>query len=124
MTPDGADELAPREGSRVSLFMLANITFEPSKGFLPVRVRNLSAGGIMVESGRMYAPGHPAICEIKGIGEIPGVVAWASGGRMGIRFDVEVDPNAARMTPAKADKDESLFHRLISPGRRPGLAIR
>jgi hypothetical protein len=40
--------------------------------------------------------GEAVIVEVRGIGVVPGKVAWVSGGRIGITFDETVDPHLAR----------------------------
>jgi hypothetical protein len=66
--------------------------------------------------------GHRATCEIKGIGEVGGEVAWVAAGRLGIKFDSEVDPDAARQSVGKPKTDTG--YKPIIVGRRPGLNIR
>lgn len=112
-----------REANRRSMFLSATVAFGDKVQPVAVRVRNLSAGGIMIESAQVLPEGHRVVCDVKGIGEIPGTVAWATGGRMGISFDNEVDPAAARYSPDKTSVIPP-GPPLVIPTRRPGLAIR
>lgn len=92
----GADEAArQRNDSRDSLFLAARL----SVGGLAaeqVRVRNLSAGGLMAEYPAPVEAGTPVLLELRGIGEIGGRIAWATDGRIGVAFDQQIDPMRAR----------------------------
>jgi hypothetical protein len=111
-----------RAKARVSMFLSASLLFEGESKVIDVRIRNLSPGGMMVDSTKAFKMGHRATCEIKGIGEVGGEVAWVAAGRIGIKFDSEVDPDAARQSVGKAKVDTG--YKPIIVGRRPGLAIR
>lgn len=60
------------------------------------RVRNLSAGGMMVEISNPFDKGDALLIELRGIGEVTGHVAWAEHGRIGIALDSPIDPTLAR----------------------------
>jgi PilZ domain len=121
---DQMAEAAKRERAkaRISMFLSANILFDGETKAIDVRIRNLSPGGMMVDSAKAFNMGHRAKCEIKGIGEIGGEVAWVAAGRIGIKFDSEVDPDAARQSIGKAKLNTGF--QPVPPSRRPGLAIR
>lgn len=90
------DEVArQRNEARDSLFLSAVLTIDglPSE---QVRVRNLSAGGLMAEYPAPVMIGTPVKIELRGIGHIPGHVAWATAGRIGIAFIGQIDPLRAR----------------------------
>jgi hypothetical protein len=102
----GAD-VAPsskRNTARDSLFLIGRLTFADIKQTYDVRIRNLSATGMMAECKAIVLPGHAVVVETKGIGEIAGKVAWAAEGRLGIAFDVQIDPSLAR-NPGKASNE-------------------
>jgi hypothetical protein len=61
-----------------------------------VRVRNLSAGGLMIETERPMAVGTVLILGLRGIGEVTGRVAWYAEGRAGVALDAPIDPKRAR----------------------------
>ena len=61
-----------------------------------VRIRNLSAGGMMAELGRAVPVGTAGTLEVRGIGEVRGRVAWCAEGRVGIALDAPIDPKRAR----------------------------
>lgn len=92
----GSDDAATqRNNSRDSLFLVAKLTVTglPAE---QVRVRNLSAGGLMAEYPSPIEPGTTVLIDLRGIGEIRGRIAWATDGRIGIAFDNPIDPLKAR----------------------------
>ena len=114
-------EQGKRQEKRDSLFLSATVTIEGGKPF-STRVRNLSAGGMMIDVTADPVPGAPLVAEVRGIGEIVGRIAWSSPGRAGVAFAQEIDPRLARAGGApKVGLPEYL---KSVPGRRPGLAIR
>lgn len=88
---DASNRAKPRD----SLFLAARFTAMgmPAE---QVRVRNLSAGGMMVEYPAPIDPGTRVEVELRGIGQVGGRVAWATDGRIGIAFDRHIDPLKAR----------------------------
>ena len=87
-----------RSKGRDSLFLMATIrkVSEPDREEIPVRVRNLSEIGLMADYLDIAEPGEAVSVEVRGIGKVPGMVAWVEDGRIGITFDTEVDPMLAR----------------------------
>ena len=61
-----------------------------------IKVRNLSPGGMMVESPVGFPRGQAIEAELRGIGAVLGRVAWTAGGRIGVAFDQPIDPRLAR----------------------------
>jgi hypothetical protein len=61
-----------------------------------VRIRNLSAGGLMAETPVRVTRGEKVEVQLNTIGWIGGSVAWATEGRIGIAFDHPIDPKSAR----------------------------
>ena len=97
--PRPASESIPRRAlSRDHLFLSASIRKEgdPDAISASVRVRNLSAVGLMADFTDVAAPGDAVIVTVRGIGSVAGMVSWVRRGRIGITFDVEVDPKMAR----------------------------
>jgi hypothetical protein len=119
MTQD--DEQGQRHEKRDSLFLSALVAIDGGRPF-STRVRNLSAGGMMIDIARDQIPGTPLVAELRGIGEVTGRIAWSSPGRAGVAFNEEIDPRLARTSStAKHEMPEFL---KTAPGRRPGLAVR
>ncbi len=88
------DDASQRSGARDSLLLTAMLTIDGVKEH--VRVRNLSSGGLMAEHAQPLAIGLAVTVEVRGIGVVPGRIAWCTDGRVGIAFDREIDPLAAR----------------------------
>ena len=82
--------------SRDSLFLLARLRSPALADIYPVRVRNLSAGGLMMEFETPLDRDTPVEVEVRGLGWVAGRVAWFTQGRTGIAFDQPVDPQRAR----------------------------
>ncbi len=110
-----------RHEKRDSLFLSASVDLE---GFEPftTRVRNLSAGGMMIDAPLAIPSGATLTAELRGVGKVTGCVAWSSLGRAGIAFDREIDPRLARSaSPAKSELP--VYLKPVST-RRTGLTIR
>lgn len=107
------DPSSQRSGSRDSLLLAAQLRVDDEPE-MTVRVRNLSAGGLMAEYAQPAAPGMRVEVEVRGVGWIGGRIAWAAEGRIGIAFDREIDPMAARK-PVGAGRSASYG----KPLRRP-----
>ena len=93
---DGAEGSIKRGRSRDSLFLKATLQFANEPKSREIRVRNLSEGGMMAEFDRVVPSGTPVTIAVRGVGEVPGRVAWCAEGRAGISFDVPIDPKLAR----------------------------
>lgn len=93
LAPD--DPAKQRNDSRDSLFLAAKLTVAglPAE---QVRVRNLSAGGLMAEYPSPIDAGTPVKIELRGVGEVIGRIAWATDGRIGIAFASQINPMLAR----------------------------
>jgi hypothetical protein len=90
---DGAHN---RQDSRDSLFLMADMRVPGTKDVTAIRVRNLSSGGLMADYPEGLDQGMAVEFEVRGIGWIPGKVAWSAAGRIGVAFDRQIDPMAAR----------------------------
>ncbi len=120
--PDGgetAKAAGARAQARDSMMMSATIRRAGSDApALPMRVRNISSGGLMGEVDLVLAAGESVELSLKTVGQIQGTVAWADDGRIGIAFAVPVDRLRARrsipVTPARPAPGQQ-------QARRPGL---
>lgn len=111
-----------REKSRHSLFLSADVIFDDSPKQHTVRVRNVSAGGMMIDVTAPREKGLGVTARLENIGEVRGMVVWSTAKRIGITFDQEIDPNLARHKPTAAPVPG--YKRPYVESRRPGLAIR
>lgn len=93
---DGADRGPARTASRDSLFLLTSFSTEDGAPLGKARVRNLSATGLMAHCERAIPVGVRVVFDLRGIGEIKGVVAWSRDDRIGLSFDQDIDPHLAR----------------------------
>lgn len=94
-----------RDVERDSVFLLTHLTCERGRAIGSVKVRNLSAGGMMVEGDVRAERGERITAELRNIGFVAGMVVWVQGRRMGIAFDEPVDPKQARMQIPGGDKE-------------------
>ena len=89
--------LETRNVARDSLFLFAELTFEGQPETVKVKVRNLSAGGMMAEgAGVEVNRGDRLSVELRNVGSVKGNVAWVQGTRFGIAFETEIDPKIVR----------------------------
>jgi hypothetical protein len=84
----GPEPLASRP-PRVAVLRSATITADGR--CQPARVRNLSAGGAMIEIDRGFAAGAAVLLEMADGRCYRGRVCWAQRGRLGIAFDQPFD---------------------------------
>lgn len=85
-----------RQVDRDSLFLLAQLRVDGQDHVTRVKVRNLSAGGMMAEGEVQVLRGALVEVELRNIGWVDGTVAWKQGNRFGIAFVDEIDPRVAR----------------------------
>lgn len=101
---------------RDSLFLLADITFEDSEEQHKVKVRNLSPGGMMVESNLEVVQGQRLVAVLRNIGPVKGQVAWTRSARFGVAFDREINHKLARQpVGGQADVPRYLRTTLTTP---------
>jgi len=95
-----AEEIGGRAGGRDSLLLTAQFRVNGGEA-ASVRVRNLSAGGLMAEYGSALDTGTPVEVEVRGVGWVAGKIAWSAEGRVGVAFDRDIDPMLARKPVGK-----------------------
>ena len=92
-----------RQIARDSLFVMADLRVDGLEGEHRIRVRNLSAGGLMAEGEFRVQRGQVVWTNVRGIGWVEGSVAWVQDSRFGIAFREEIDPRIARAPVASGD---------------------
>ena len=92
-----------RQIARDSLFVMADLRVDGLEGEHRIRVRNLSAGGLMAEGEFKVQRGQVVWTNVRGIGWVEGSVAWVQDSRFGIAFREEIDPRIARAPVASGD---------------------
>lgn len=85
-----------RQVDRDSLFLLAQLRVDGRDEISRVKVRNLSAGGMMAEGDVKVIRGALVEVELRNLGWVEGTVAWKQDNRFGIAFVDEIDPKRAR----------------------------
>lgn len=85
-----------RQIARDSLFVLADFRLDGVDGEHRIKVRNLSAGGMMGEGTVRVVRGAVVWVNIRNIGWTEGTIAWVQDQRFGIAFREEIDPKVAR----------------------------
>lgn len=92
----GKSALLRRRDERDSLFLLAPLRNLQTDIEQTVRVRNLSAHGMMADDAHSLANGDRIETTLRGIGIVTGHVAWVAKNSAGISFDEPVEPKLAR----------------------------
>lgn len=109
------DESSPtqnRKSRRSNVLMSASL--ELSGTSLPVKLRNLSADGALVEGDKLPVEAASILFR-KGDLSMTGTVAWVKGRQAGINFDQKLNPDQLlRHVPAPRPRVTTSF-------RRPGL---
>jgi hypothetical protein len=119
---DESSNTQNRRSRRSHVLMAASIEAEGVS--LSVKLRNLSQEGALIEGDRLPAV-DSAVVFRKNELNLPGRVAWVTGGRAGIAFNTILDPEAVlRHVPALRPQAKLDFRRPrlkacdLSPGER------
>ncbi|MBO9712228.1 PilZ domain-containing protein [Sphingomonas sp.] len=108
-----ADFSGQRTNSRDSLMLTAQFRMA-DKPELQVRVRNLSAGGLMAEVPQPIEQDTPVEIEVRGVGWVSGRIAWCAEGRVGVAFDRAIDPMLARKPVGKGQHTPSFVKPIFT----------
>lgn len=103
-----------RNIQRDSLFLMANVRVADDEAGSQVKVRNLSAGGMMAEGTASVQRGMRVSIELRNLGWIEGNVAWVQNDRFGIVFEREIDPKIVRTSPGGGETHAPRFTRPSS----------
>jgi hypothetical protein len=112
-----------RQVDRDSLLLLAQVRVDGSDADYAVKVRNLSAGGMMAEGSVPVARGSLVSVALRNIGWVDGTVAWKQDDRFGIAFVEEIDPKLAR-APLVAGPPDLSSPRFTRPPLHPRDSLR
>ena len=94
-----------RNLKRDSLFFMADLRREDAGEAERVKIRNLSDGGMMIESTMVLRCSERVVIELRNIGSVMGRVAWTQGSRTGVAFHEKIDSALAR-TPLTGENSE------------------
>ena len=115
-----AEESQERTSERRNFFLGTTLSID-THGKMQARVRNLSAGGMMIELPEEPDPelarGQRVIAELRHIGRVKGEIAWIGGRRVGIKFDREVDPELARKPLVAGEGTPDFVKPVLVPSR-------
>jgi hypothetical protein len=110
---DGSEN---RQIARDSLFVMADLRLEGLDTEYRIKVRNLSAGGLMGEGTVRVVRGTIVFVNIRNIGWVEGSVAWVQENRFGVAFREEIDPKDARATTGSGDNPLLIARPTVSQG--------
>jgi hypothetical protein len=118
----GDSAASARAAQRDSLFLLGTLEFDGQSTKHEIRIRNLSATGLMAQGKIVGKVGQDVFIETKNLGRVRGSIAWVTDGRMGIAFENLIDPSVARQPIGKQQVDLPDFLRNQQAlSRRPGF---
>lgn len=118
---DGSEN---RQIARDSLFVMADMRLHGTDGEHRIKVRNLSAGGMMGEGSVRVARGTVVQVNIRNIGWVEGSVAWVQENRFGVAFSEEIDPKVVRLNPDIHDPTGNVMARPTFVDPRTGGVVR
>lgn len=91
-----------RRHPRSSLFQLADCLLARSGRREKVKLRNLSAQGVLAEGSLDPVVGDLVEMDLRQIGTVAGMVMWTSAPRFGVQFAEPIDTEAVLQTKAPA----------------------
>jgi len=118
--PDETFSPAKRKMNRDSLLLKAVLRFSNAQEEYEVRIRNLSAGGLMAEVPNGLSRGERVDVKIQNIGWVGGHVAWAIDGRIGVAFDKVLNPKDARIPVRVSELDVPPYLKKLNEKTAPG----
>lgn len=104
-----------RQISRDSLFILAELRLDGQTEEHRVKVRNLSAGGMMGEGELRMVTGQRIKVNLRHVGWVDGLVAWVQDNRFGVAFASDIDPKIVRAPGGASGEAADLSRRFSSP---------
>ena len=99
--------------------MLLTATIDVGGGLLPVKLRNLSEQGALIEGAPLPPEGSATVFERKDM-RVPGRIVWVQGKYAGVAFDAPLNrEEVLRHIPAPEPKRQPAIE-----FRRPGFTCR
>lgn len=117
---DGSASPHQRIAQRDSMFLQARAS-RPDMPDAVLRLRNLSAGGMMADSEQGFASGETLTVDLRGVGPVRGRVVWVKPPRIGIAFDYPINPKLARKAPPQSPGSGLLLLPAARSAKRPAL---
>jgi hypothetical protein len=112
-------ETAPdrRTECRSSLYLTASLYRDGASH--PVKIRNISATGALVEAQAAFAPGS-LVQLVRGVHSVHGLVLWTETGKLGLKFSGNIDVSQWRKTVRNAEQQRvDDIVRLVKGGAVP-----
>ena len=119
LDPDALAADHPRDSPRDSMFLQATVRLQSTGQVVAVRVRNVSAGGLMAEGEVEVRNDQKLWIELRNIGQVSGTVAWVRNNRFGVSFDAPIDP---ALTRVKVPTPTVMSAPAYETKRRPGFS--
>src|SRR3546814_16744429 len=85
-----------RKAKRDSLFLLTSVSSPDGHARGKVRVRTLSAKGLLADCPFPIIEGESVILNVRGVGHVSGAVVWNNGEKFGVLFDTRIIQERAR----------------------------
>jgi diguanylate cyclase (GGDEF)-like protein len=82
---------------------------------LPVRLRNISAGGAMIECDNPLEPGTPVELDLAEAGTLPAEVRWCQQGQVGLHFGEEFSLGKLARTRRKSGPSAMVTPQYLEP---------
>lgn len=108
--------VVPRD-HRYNVILSGFISKPRASNRMPVKVRNISAGGLMAECPYPARPDEKVEIELPRLGVVTGYIRWGQSGRIGVEFDGPIDPTLAWI---KSEPPMPIM-RPVNDYKRPGL---
>lgn len=118
----GREEAYQRSEPRDSMFLQSVVRHLDSGETWPLRVRNLSSGGLMADCPGIFTRGDSIEIELRGLGFQRGKVAWTALNRIGVAFEKPINPALARRQVGSR-RGTAQDAQLPATTRRPGLRV-
>ncbi|MDE2301269.1 MAG: PilZ domain-containing protein [Sphingomonadales bacterium] len=111
-----------RREPRDSVFLRAALRLPGETRPREVRVRNLSATGLLAEGAGRLAAGARVEVELRNLGWVRGTIAWAGENRCGVAFDQAVDARRVRQTAQDPTPEGFRVRRPLGVATDPVIA--
>ena len=109
-----------RSLARESLYVFGEMTIDGAEQANRIKVRNLSARGMMAGCDEPVRLDQEAVFALPGLGRVKGTIKWVQGHRFGIAFEQVVDPKLARQQVFFPDREAPRFARASAFPRPHG----
>lgn len=104
-----------RDVLRDSLLQFADLHIDGQEESRRVKMRNLSAQGMMVECAIPLERGTLVGVHLRNIGWVKGSIAWVQDGRMGVAFAEQIDPLKTRIQDVSTPYEVPPYLRVRAP---------